>query len=58
MRQETTVMYRWFEEKDFHFNIAQARRESADPHLQSMPRGELEHDCRCGELGHMRWIDE
>ena len=27
MGQEMTVMYRWFEEKGFHFNIEQVRRE-------------------------------
>jgi uncharacterized protein YbjT (DUF2867 family) len=27
MGQELTVMYRWFEEKGFHFNIEQVRRE-------------------------------
>ena len=27
MGQEMTVMYRWFEEEGFHFNIEQVRRE-------------------------------
>jgi hypothetical protein len=27
MGQEMTVMYRWLEEKGFHFNVEQVRRE-------------------------------
>jgi nucleoside-diphosphate-sugar epimerase len=32
MGQEMTVMYRWFEEKGFHFNIEEVRREYPPTH--------------------------
>ncbi len=53
--QELTVLYRWFEEEGLHFNIEEAPRISGDPHFRSMAGGVLEHDCRCGALGHLHF---
>ncbi len=51
MGRELTVMYHWFEEKGFHFNLDEARREYPLTHtFNRWLDAYVEHDCCCGAL--------